>query len=286
MTKSLTYGVGVNFRSEIADELLLHSNRFDFIEVITDLLFISDRLPEVLEHLLIEKPCVLHGLKMSLGAAEPLNQEYLNKTIAAVQKWNPLWFSDHLAYTRVGNFDIDQLMPVRRNKENLKELISKIKKICKKTETPFLIENITYYFEFPNTHYLEAEFLSALTSETNCGLLLDLNNLYINACNHQFDAYDFLNKIDLSRVVEIHIAGGVIRNEMLIDSHGHSISKDVWELLKYVCDRVVPKGIVIERDANFDIDDILNSLDMAKQILYSSKSYKNKIKNNFALDNI
>ncbi|OKP02826.1 DUF692 domain-containing protein [Xenorhabdus thuongxuanensis] len=273
MLDNLPYGVGINYRPEIGDSLLKNIDYFDFIEIITDLFFLSKDIPLSLQKILTKRYCVLHGLKLSIGADEGIDLNYLKLTANIINKLSPLWFSDHLAYTKINAFDIGQLMPIRRNSYNKERVISKIKEICSSSNIPFLIENISYYFDFPDNEYSECEFIYDIIKKSGCGLLLDVNNLYINSKNHGYDPYDFLEKIDLNSIVEIHIAGGYAHDELLIDSHGHKIGKPVWELLEYLCSRITPHGIVLERDANFDIDDILESLHRAREILFTSPAY-------------
>ncbi|MBD2795219.1 DUF692 domain-containing protein [Xenorhabdus sp. 18] len=273
MLYNLPYGIGINYRAEIGNDLLNNIDAFDFIEIITDLFFLSKDIPLSLQKILTKKHCVLHGLKSSIGAYEDMDSKYLKATINIINELSPLWFSDHLAYTKINDFDIDQLMPIRRNSYNKKRVISKIKEICSSANIPFLMENISYYFDFPDNEYSECKFIYDIVKESGCGLLLDVNNLYINSKNHNYDPYNFLEKINLNSIVEVHIAGGYIHDELLIDSHGHTIEKPVWELLEYLCSRIVPHGIVLERDSNFDINDILESLHRAREILFTSPAY-------------
>ncbi|MBS0448642.1 MAG: DUF692 domain-containing protein [Proteobacteria bacterium] len=263
-------GVGLNFRREIEDDIVAHLERLDLIEVITDALFVRDDVGEALRHVLRTKPIVLHGLRASLGAAEPLDADYLRATLEMVERWQPLWFSDHLAYSRIGGLDIDQLMPVRRTRDNLRRIVAKVRALRSAAPVPFLIENITCYFDHEGEELAEPAFINAVLREADCGLLLDVNNLYINSRNHGFDARAYVDDLDLARVVEIHMAGGYCRDDLLIDSHGHRIGRPVWELLEHVCERARPRAIIIERDANFDIGDVLESVARAREILAAS----------------
>ncbi|WP_054478754.1 DUF692 family multinuclear iron-containing protein [Photorhabdus heterorhabditis] len=273
MSDKLPSGVGINFRHEIMNDLLLNLNSFDFIEIITNLFFVTNTIPDAMANLLKIKPCVFHSLKTSLGSAEALDESYIENTINCINKWKPYWFSDHLSYIKISDIDANQLLPIRRNKKNLDLIVEKIKYIKRKTNLPFLIENITYYFNMGDDEFTESEFINNILNETSCGLLLDLNNLYLNSKNHNFDPYQFLSEIDLSYVYEIHIAGGFLRDGLYIDSHAHSISQPVWELLEFTCSEITPNGIVLERDANFDMKDILFTLEKAKNILSSSPYY-------------
>jgi uncharacterized protein (UPF0276 family) len=260
-------GVGVNFRREIETDIIKHLDKFDLLEIITDSLLLDNGIGEALRHILHAKPVVLHGLRASLGAAEPIDRDYMQAILAAVAQWKPLWFSDHVAFSRVGSLDVGQLMPVRRTQTSMQRIVDKVRLLRNATHAPFLVENITYYFDYDFNELAEELFINRILQEADCGLLLDVNNLYINACNHRFDPYEFIEKLDLSRLTEIHMAGGFSREELLIDSHGHRISQPVWELLEFVCKRAKPRAIIIERDANFDLTDMLESVARAREIL-------------------
>lgn len=259
-------GVGLNFQGVVEDQFLRHLDQLDVVEVISDSLFQDNWIGAGLRHILQTKPVILHGLRCSPGAAEPLDPSYLASTLAAIDRWRPHWFSDHLAFSTIGGLDVHQLMPVRRTEANLRRVVDKVRQISAAAGVPFLLENITYYFDSPECAFSEAEFLNRILREADCGLLLDVNNLYINAHNHGFDPYVFLDQIDLSRVREIHMAGGFARDGMLIDSHGHRIGAPVWELLAFVCARARPSAIIIERDVNFDWGDMLESVARARDI--------------------
>jgi uncharacterized protein (UPF0276 family) len=263
-------GVGVNFRREIEKDILRHLDRFDLVEVITDALFIHGGPTGILREVMETKPFVLHGLRASLGAAEPLEPAYRDATLEAVEQWRPAWFSDHLAFSCIGDLDVDQLMPVRRTLSNARRVSRKIRELRERTGVPFLVENITYYFDHDGDEMDESHFVGSILTEADCGLLLDVNNLFINSRNHGFDARRFVTALDPDRIVEIHMAGGFTREGMLIDSHGHRINEETWALLEFICARARPRAIIVERDANFDIGDMLESVERARAILQRS----------------
>lgn len=271
MDTSPRLGVGLNYRHEIETEIVDRLDQLDLLEVISDNILQDNQVGEVLCHLMRSKPVVLHGVNTSLGAARPLDADYLAATLRAVARWRPAWFSDHIAFSKLGDLDVGHLMPVRRTPTNLRRIVEKIRHIQEASATPFLVENITYYFGHEEEPIDEVDFLNEILRQANCGLLLDINNLHINARNHGFDPYEYLERLDLSRVVEMHLAGGFVREDLLIDSHGHRICEPVWELLRYACERSRPRAIIIERDVNFDLDDIFDSVARARQILLGSQ---------------
>ncbi len=158
-------------------------------------------------------------------------------------------------------------MPVQFSTQVVSNICSKIMEIKSFTQKPFLLENITYYYPIPGSQLSEAEFISNILTESDCGLLLDVNNLYINSQNHKFDPYHFLNSLPLDRVVEIHIAGGSFKMGMLIDTHANSVGPEVWKLLEYACRHTPVSGIVLERDSNLTrFEDLLDEIGTAKEI--------------------
>ncbi|WP_323837566.1 DUF692 domain-containing protein [Photorhabdus africana] len=145
---------------------------------------------------------------MSLGSEESLDSEYINKLKQVVNDKNPKWYSDHLSATRHVDIEIGHLMPIQFSIENACKIIEKIKKIKSQFSDRFIIENIAYYYEMSFSDLSEIEFINRIIKGSDCGMLLDINNLYINSINHNYDPEEFLLKLPLGHVVEIHLAGG------------------------------------------------------------------------------
>ena len=211
---------------------------------------------------------VFHGLDLSIGSNEEINEDYLSSLEAVLNKTSPFWISDHFSYTKIGDYQTHQLMPVQFSRTSAESLVKKINIVNSRINKPFLLENITYYYQWPGSDMLEVDFYNYVFKESNTGMLLDLNNLYINSCNHNYDPYEFIDNLNLDRVVEIHLAGGELNNGLLIDTHAHSISDNVWRMLEYTLDKGNIKGVVVERDRNFeDIDTIIQDINKAKKLV-------------------
>lgn len=259
--------VGLNYKAQLRDLLDEHVDCLDILEVTTEKLFIQDDDP-VLQRLMENLPVSLHGLDMSLGSSAPLDTDYLRKLKKALGSYRHRWFSDHLSLTTEGGTEVGHLMPMRLCESSLASAIEKVRCVQSYSIKPFLVENITYYYPMPGSDIGEAEFLSKLVDETGCGLLLDVNNLYINAINHGFDPRRFLSAIPLENVVEIHLAGGSHKFGMLVDTHATDVWPEVWTLFEDVCSRTSPEAVIVERDANFgSMDETLGELDRAREIL-------------------
>ncbi|MCU0239025.1 MAG: DUF692 domain-containing protein [Pyrinomonadaceae bacterium] len=259
--------VGLGFRPQLKTEIFQHQNEIDFLEIITD--HYLDTTPQKLEELSLLKqhfPLIPHCLSLSIGSAEGIDESYLEKVANLVETVEPEWFSDHICFTKSGGIDIGHLSPVPCTNESLKVLIKNITKIKKCIKTPFVLENITYMFRYPNAEMDEAEFIRKLLDETDCGMLLDVSNLYINSVNHQFDWRKSLDNLPLERVVQIHFVGGHKHKNYLIDSHSQKTQDEIWQVFEEVCKRANVQGAILERDENFPpFTEILDELKTARK---------------------
>ena len=272
MTLPHRIGVGIGFQAAIEDEIVRYIDAFDLIEVISDNLLNEEAITPALRHIMSAKPVVLHGINLSLGGAHEVDAAYLAILRRLAETWNPVWISDHLAFSRLPMLDVGQLMPVARTRANLELAARKAAEVRAALPRPFLLENITAYFEYPHDEMDEPSFLRGVLARSGCGLLLDVNNLHINSRNLGFDPFAALDRLPLERVVEVHLAGGFVREGLTIDSHGHRIVPPVWALLERVCQRTSPRAIIIERDQNHDLPELLENVAQAREILCRARA--------------
>jgi uncharacterized protein (UPF0276 family) len=265
-------GVGINYRNEISDNLIRHLDHFDFIEIGTERFFIDKQNPH-LATIMKSKPVVLHGLTLSLGTQnQAISELYLKNLTETLSTVNCAWFSEHIAVTSINGVELRSLMPVEFTASAVERIAHNVKKIKAVANKPFLLENITYYYAMPMSEMSEANFISQIASKADCGLLLDLNNLYVNAFNHQYDPYEFIHSLPLDRIVEIHLAGCDYMQDMLIDTHASAIRKDVLNLFDYLCRKTPINGVVIERDARLNhFSDLINEVQVVRDILRKNK---------------
>jgi uncharacterized protein (UPF0276 family) len=261
-------GVGVGYRGELHDGIASHATDVEWLEIITE--HYIDTPPERLmlaQELRRTFPLIPHGIEMSIGTPGELDESYLAAVTDFVAAIDAPWFSDHLCYTRAGGVALGDLTPLPRTREMASTVAAKAQQAQNAVGAPFLLENITYYVDIP-AELSEAEFISLVMEQCECGLLLDLTNVYTNAVNHGFDAIDFLDSLPLERVVQIHVAGGVWNGQVLIDSHDHPVPEQVWSLLGHVVERAPVKGVLLERDSRFpaDFSDITGELARAREI--------------------
>ncbi|HEX4045409.1 MAG TPA: DUF692 domain-containing protein [Gammaproteobacteria bacterium] len=262
------FGVGINYRSECANEIIEHLSEVDFIEVNTERFFVDENNHQ-LDQITREIPVVLHGLTLSIGTENQLiNENYLQQLERTLTNIDCLWFSEHIAMTQVNDLEIRALMPVAFTEESINNIVKKAKEITKISQKPFILENITYYFPMPHTHMEEARFISEIVNQADCGLLLDLNNLYVNAVNHSYDPYQFIDRLPLDRVVEVHLAGCDYLHGMLVDTHASTVKPEVLALLEYICRKTLINGVIIERDDSLDnYADLLQEVKMVRGLL-------------------
>lgn len=262
-------GVGIGWRAEIAREILDNRDQVDWCELIAEH-FIGaapDQL-QAIARISRQLPLVPHGVDLSIGTDCPLDEGYLQGLKALNALVNAPWHTDHLCFTRVPGFNLGHLGPLQFSERTV-ALVAKharrVKEVCRR---PFLLENITYEFMVPGSTLSEPEFIARVLREADVGLLLDVTNLLINAANHRYDVYEFLDILPMDRVVQLHIAGGFHDGEKWVDSHSFPVPDEVFALTEYIVERADVKGILLERDAQFPnrFEELLDELARARAI--------------------
>jgi uncharacterized protein (UPF0276 family) len=248
-------GVGVGYRSRFAGDFTRGRPDVSWIEVVTENFLPAggrDTLAtQTLRRLRRDYPLALHGVGLSLGSADPLNEEYLRNLAWLEREMAPFLVTDHLCWAGVGDSNLHDLLPVPHTPEAFELVAGKIERVQDLLGRPMAIENITYYGRPAVPERGEAEFLNDLGRRTGCGFLLDINNIYVNSVNFRRDPLDFLRRIDLGRVVEIHLAGHEPgKSGLLIDTHGAPVADEVWTLYEWVQERIGVVPTMIERDDN------------------------------------
>lgn len=264
-------GVGIGFREGFKSELFLYRDRVDFLEIIGDLYLDANHyLQQELELLNASFPLIPHFINLSLGSAEGIDPDYLTQVAKLVNRLNPPWWSEHLSFTQAGGIDIGHLSPLPYTKEAVDVVCRNIAQVQSQIDAPLILENITYMVNIPGGEMSEAQFIYEICDRTNCGLLLDITNLYINSVNHGYDISKFLSQLPLEKIVQLHFVGGHWHDDMLIDSHSSATPDAVWELMQEVTSLTKVRGVVLERDENIPpFVELANELDKAKTIFNS-----------------
>ena len=263
-------GAGLSFRKELKEGILSAPHRVDFLELIADQ-YINKPLfkAEEARHLSQTFPVIVHGVDLSIGTDCPLDEEYFDKMTAVAEMVDAKWISDHLSLTRVPGGLLGQLTPLAFNENMVKIVVQHVESIVRRLDRPFLLENISYYFSIPPATLTEAEFISRVIDDSGCWLLLDLTNLLNNAVNNNYDPREFLDRIPLDRVVQIHLAGSTYMKNLWLDTHSRPVPPTVFDLLRYAAPKMPQlKGVNIERDQDFPpIEEIFSELDTVREIL-------------------
>ena len=261
-------GFGLGMRKPHYQAFLDGSVPVDFVEVISENFMVDGGQPRrILRAVGEHYPVALHGVSMSIGSADGLDADYLDRLRALVDEIDPLFVSDHLCWTRIGDFNSHDLLPLPFTEEALDVVAANVSRAQDRLGRAMLVENPSSYVEFDGAAMSEWAFLDALCARTGCGLLLDINNIYVSAQNHGFDARDYLAGIPTDRVRQVHLAGHSVGQAMLIDTHDEPVCASVWDLYASVMPNLGPVVTMIERDdAIPPLADLLDELDVARRL--------------------
>jgi uncharacterized protein (UPF0276 family) len=261
-------GVGLGLRRELAEETLDNSATIDWLEFVPEnYMGLGGLAKERLAASQSLFPLVSHGVNLSIGSTDDLNAEYLKSLKDILDRSNSPWWSDHLCFTSVQGTYMHDLLPLPFTKEAVHHIAERIKRVQHYTERPFLIENISFYMNMPGAEMSDAQFMAEILEAADCGLLLDVNNVYVNSLNHNFDPLDYLNQIPLERTVQMHVAGHKRIGEYVIDTHGAALIEPVYKLFEYVLSKTKVHGVLLERDQNFPaFEELLQEIRALKQI--------------------
>ena len=245
-------GVGMGYRDPLRKEILQYTDGIDFLEITADNFLQSPNTRWVfLDALRSRYTLIPHGLNLSLGSAEGLNREYLSELTELVQRVNPPWWSEHIAFTKAEGVEIGHLSPLPFNRASIDAFCDNVCEAQDRIETPLILENITYTVDLPWHEMEENKFLGELLDRTGCGLLLDVTNLFINSQNHGYDPVEFLQTNPAERIIEQHYVGGMMKHGKWIDNHSQITQDDIFKLIDSVLQYAPVKGVILERDANF-----------------------------------
>jgi uncharacterized protein (UPF0276 family) len=195
-------------------------------------------------------PLALHGVSLDLGASDPLDPSYLRELGELVRRFEPAWVSDHLCWTAHGGHHTHDLLPLPHTEESVRHVAARIREVQDRLGRRIAIENVSTYVRFACDALSEAEFLAAVARDADCGVLLDLNNLFVNAHNHGSDPEAAVAALEPERVFQIHLAGPSESGSLLIDTHDHPVRDEVWALFERALTRLGPVSTLIEWDAH------------------------------------
>ncbi|RMG13713.1 MAG: DUF692 domain-containing protein [Deltaproteobacteria bacterium] len=243
-------GYGVGLRRPHFDTIWDHKGEIDFVEILSEnYMAFGGRPRAAVERAAREFPVLVHGVGLSIGSVDPLDEDYLQQLLALVKRVDAVCFSDHVCYSSAFGTEYHDLIPLPFTEEALAHVVERTLKVLDRAGgIPFLLENPSYYVEYESSHIPEPEFLNEVCRQSGCGLLLDVNNVYVNSQNHGFDPYAFIDALDLSHVGYVHMAGHTRLPDVIIDTHGEHVIPEVLDLYAYVLEKTGPMTTLLEWD--------------------------------------
>ncbi len=246
--------LGIGFRPELA-RLIQCRHDIGFVEIVADDFTHLKCIPQALRDLQKRGVTIIpHSLSLSVGGADPVDVRRVKHLNSLAQYFDSPFVSDHIAFVRAGSLESGHLLPVKRDHASLRIIAENIAAIKDHLSIPLVLENIATIFQWPDNQMNEAEFVSQVVENTDCGLLLDLSNLFANSHNLNFSALEYLQALPLHRLKYVHMAGGVFKNNLYHDSHCHSLKKQSLELLTALKKLCHVERVMLERDDKFPAD--------------------------------
>jgi uncharacterized protein len=264
----------MGFRPEAFEQIEANVSRLDVLEVTVEhYIHGSRRVRAMIEDLSKRLPVVAHGVTLSLGTAVLPDRAFLREVAAFLRLVGAPWYSEHLAFTKTPSQDTSQLLPLVRTTEMLEVVRENLAVVQDALRVPVLLENVAYYFEYPSSTMSELDFMLGVLDASDCLLLMDLENLRINAANHGYDAAALLRRLPPGKVEAVHLAGGVVRKGLQLDSHDRPVSRGTLALLEELLRSQRPATIVIERDSDLgDLREVLDDVSRVRAVVEAARA--------------
>ena len=261
-------GFGLGLRSKHFSTIINEKPKVDWFEIISENYMVAGGKPHYyLEQIRSHYPIVMHGVSMSIGSTDPINHDYLSQLKSLAEQVQPQWMSDHLCFATVGGINSHDLLPMPYTQEALAHLSSRIHQVQEYLGRAMIFENVSSYLSYKEDEMQEWEFLASLAQQCGCKFLLDINNIYVSARNHNFDPMTYLDNIKPESVQQIHLAGHSDFGSHVIDTHDQPVPDPVWDLYAAYIKKSGPKSTMIERDDNIpQLHELLVELERARAI--------------------
>ncbi|MFN3624291.1 MAG: DUF692 domain-containing protein [Hyphomicrobium sp.] len=261
-------GFGLGLRPKHYTDILEGSPDVDWFEVISENYMVPGGNPlRVLDQIRARYPIVMHGVSLSIASTAPFNEQYLADLKALAERVEPQFVSDHLCWTGVHGINLHDLLPIPYTREALDHVVSRVAYVQDYLKRPLAIENVSTYVQFAQSDMTEWEFICELTRRTGCWLVFDVNNVFVSAFNHGWDAQAFIDGIPADRVVQFHLAGHEHNTSYIVDTHDALVPDEVWALYRAAVKRFGPVSTIIERDDNIPpLADLVAELGTARTI--------------------
>ncbi len=244
-------GIGLGLRTAHYEDILGKWPAVDWFEILSEnYMHTGGRPVHVLDQVAERYPVVMHGVSMNIGTTDPIDRTYLRELKALAARCNARWISDHICWTGVNGQNLHDLLPLPYTEAALRHLVARVKQVQDVLERPLVLENPSTYLQFAGADFTEPEFLRELTAATGCGLLMDVNNVFVCAENHGFDAEAYLRAVPWDHVVYFHLAGHTVHATHRLDTHDHPVCKEVWQLFALANRLSGGRSTLLEWDAN------------------------------------
>jgi uncharacterized protein (UPF0276 family) len=261
-------GFGLGLRPQHYEEIDSAPGKVSWFEALSENYMVPGGRPLYwLDRFRRDYPMVLHGVSLSIGSTDPLDRHYLDELKTLADRVEPLWISDHLCFTGRGGLNLHDLLPLPYTEEALNHVAERVMRVQDHLGRRLVLENVSSYVTYAASELTEWDFIAALAERADCEILLDVNNVYVSAFNHEFDALAFLRAMPAKRVRQFHLAGHSNMGTHIIDTHDHPIVPDVWELYAEAVRLFPGVPTMIERDDNIpSYAELLAELDQARAI--------------------
>ena len=242
-------GFGLGLRTEHYSHIIEHKPSVDWFEILSENYMVPGGKPlDHLDKIRNDYPMVMHGVSLSIGSTDPLDSDYLKNLKKLMLRVQPQWISDHLCWTGLNNTNSHDLLPLPYNEDTIAHVVDRVVQVQDFLGRRILLENLSSYVTYKNSEMTEWDFLNEIARRADCHILLDINNIFVSAHNHQFEPVEYLNGIDVDRVMQFHLAGHSYNGEMIIDTHDHDVCDPVWALYATALKRFGAVSTMIERD--------------------------------------
>lgn len=243
-------GIGVGLRSVHYGHILSQRPAVDWFEIISENYMATAGRPlAILDQISERQPLIMHGVALSIGSTDPLDRAYLRQLVALRERYRCAWLSDHLCWTGVAGKNSHDLLPMPYTRESLRHLLRRVKQVQDIIGAPLLLENPSTYVQFAADQMPEWEFLAELCERADCGIMLDVNNVYVSSRNHDFTPATYFDALPWDRVVQIHVSGHTDEGTHCVDTHIGPVIDPVWELLGEAWHRAGGASVLLEWDA-------------------------------------
>ena len=261
-------GFGLGLRPEHYEEIAANPGRVGWFEALSENYMVPGGRPmHWLDSIRRDYPMALHGVSLSIGSIDPLDDGYLTDLKALADRVQPLWISDHLCFTGLRGTNMHDLLPLPYTEEALNHVAERVSRVQDRLGRRLVLENVSSYVTYAASELSEWDFIAELSRRADCEILLDVNNVYVSAFNHEFDARAFLRAMPRERVRQFHLAGHTHKGSHIIDTHDHPIVPDVWALYAEAVKLFPDVPTMIERDADIPpYEELLAELDVARRV--------------------